>query len=238
MRDVNIHNKQGEVICKIEKSFTWKDFLLSFTPISHEWANPPGIEKWTWEAAQQIADWEAKSYEPSMEHGVLLYDSGALCPACLNYSILPMIWRRHKELMGYSCITKDCPMRNVVIPKILVERIDERPYQKAPTMAQKAIKCIRCGHPVQRIYHFDGKKLDPPIEVPPMCICDDCWKDALCSNCNRMVKMKPHLLVPISRAPDSKKLGTLTLCDECYAEYQKRGEIAKNNILEFDEIEV
>lgn len=236
---VKVHNKQGKVICKIERPAAWKDILLSFTPVSRGWKEPLEVERWAVEAARQIAHWEAKGYELSIENGVLLYDPGALCPACLNYSITPLHYRRHLELVGYSCDTEDCPMRNLVIPKILVERVDELPCQEMPRTTDSTTRCIRCGNPVQRIYQFDGKKLYPPVdEIMPTCICDKCWKDALCSNCDNKIEGKPHLLIPITRAPDSKKFGELTLCDRCYAKYKKEGEIARKNVLEADEIEI
>jgi len=133
--NVKVHNKQGKVICKIEEPLTWKgvllDFLLGFSPISRRWKNPAKIEEWAREAARWIVDWNTEGHEPSVERGTLMYDSGALCPACLNYSILPEVWSRRKELRGYSCTTESCSMRSVIIPKVLVETIKEEEKEPA-----------------------------------------------------------------------------------------------------------
>jgi hypothetical protein len=130
MKAVNIYDNQGNRICKIEELLNWKNVLLSFTPISREWKDHLVVERWAWETAQQVAYWEAGGNKATMEEGKLLYDYGALCQACLKYSILPEVKRRNREVIGYSCITGDCLMRGVRIPKILVEKVAEKPLGK------------------------------------------------------------------------------------------------------------
>lgn len=146
---VKVHNKQGKVICKIEKPSTWKDVLLSFTPIAREWKCPVKIEEWAWDSAQNIADLRQMRSQFSPESlvdtlnemvrkgksvpigGCWVFGEenlgGYLCSACLNHSIFSMFRRRDNEFIGYGCISNSCPMRNVIIPKVLVDRIDEKP---------------------------------------------------------------------------------------------------------------
>jgi len=151
--NVKVHNRQGKVICKIEEPFTWQDVLLSFTPISRKWKNPAKIEEWAWDTAKNIADLRQMRSQLSPESlvdtlnemvrngksvpigGYWLFGEenlgGYLCSACLNQSIFSMSRRRDNEFIGYACTFKNCPMRNVIIPKVLVETIKEEEKKPA-----------------------------------------------------------------------------------------------------------
>lgn len=138
--EVKVHNIRGEVICKIETPVTWKDNLLSFAYISRKWRSPQAIEGWAWNTAEKIARWMLQDHEVKLENNTLVWDSGAFCLSCMNYSITPVSRAHYKgffkrqydlsrgvEIIGYWCNNENCAMHRVVIPKVLVERIGEKP---------------------------------------------------------------------------------------------------------------
>ena len=158
MRSVEVHDNQGKVICKIEAPFTWKEFLLSFTPIALKWKDPLVIEEWALAVAQLIASWEAEGHEPVMQHGgrESVYDTGAVCPVCEYDTVFPRIGRRKRELRGYSCFNKDCPMRNVIVPPVLVDRV-KQDHTIPRVLIDKATQRIII--PKDLVYEMDAKPI-------------------------------------------------------------------------------
>ncbi len=178
MRSVEVHDNQGKVICKIEAPFTWKEFLLSFTPIALKWKDPLVIEEWALAVAQLIASWEAEGHEPVMEHGgrELVYDNGAVCPVCEYDTVFPRIGRRKRELRGYSCFNKDCPMRNVIIPPVLVDRVKQN-HAIPRVLIDKATQRIII--PKDLVYGMDEKSVG--LAFAPLLIAFEKKPEALIS---------------------------------------------------------
>lgn len=150
---VEVHNEHGEVICKIEQRLAGR---AMFGGYRHEtvsgWKHPKAIEKWAWETAQNIADLQGERIDSTatstwnllssyIERDDIESDSPFtietsmlldrfLCSACKNRNVGPVYrgWRRsHQKLVGYICKARDCPMSGVIIPNIVIERIDEIP---------------------------------------------------------------------------------------------------------------
>jgi len=152
---VDVHNKQGEVICQIS--------------IDREIGNSYDVEKWFWDTAEHIANGVNKRNEAFGERfaeeigqqvakkensgwweklkrlvcrtpvyvdvPITMFEDYQ-CPTCGCDTIQPMsrvgpVWAvgysPDYELGGYSCQNPDCPMHDLVVLKILVDRIDEKP---------------------------------------------------------------------------------------------------------------
>lgn len=151
---VKVHNKQGEVICQVSldreigNSHDIEKWLWDTAEhIAHE------IEERSEAIGGHFAEHvERKIQNPSWWEKLKRQAAGPpryfdipitmfedyRCLTCDRDTIQPMsrvgpVWAvgysPEHELGGYSCQNPDCPMHDIVVLKILVDRIDEEPQR-------------------------------------------------------------------------------------------------------------
>jgi len=143
--------KTGKKICEI-KAPQKRNWPILLPPIAiyryNMWKDPEAVKSWAWLAAlaihtQKITQGEQilKIAETSPERRATLYISpeDILCYPCVvcgQKTVVPVYTRWFGLIrggfQGHACLNNDCPMKMVVIPKILVEHIDEIPEKYLP----------------------------------------------------------------------------------------------------------
>lgn len=154
---VKVHNKQGEVICEIDidrevdcsldaEKWAW-DTAQHIADEVKKRSEAIG-ERFAKEIGQQVAKrknsglWEKLNRRVGrtpdyFDIPITVFDDYQ-CPTCGCDTIQPMsrvgpVWAvgysPEYELGGYSCQNPDCPVHDLVVLKILVDRIDEKPQR-------------------------------------------------------------------------------------------------------------
>jgi len=153
---VKVHNKQGKVICEIgidrETDYPlnieeWAWNTAQHIADENKKRSEAEGERFAKEIGEQLAKkrgnpgwWEklkrsVTGHPRSFSIPITTFEDYR-CPTCLCDTIQPVSvvgpllaigFSPGHELAGYACQNLDCPMHDVVIPKILVDRIDEKP---------------------------------------------------------------------------------------------------------------
>ena len=146
---VKVHNKQGKVICEIGinretdyplnvEKWAWNtaqhiadEREERSEAIGEQFAEKMGNPGW-WEKLKGSV---TGGHSISFSLPINMFEDYR-CPTCLCATIQPISavgpllaigFSPGHEIAGYACQNLDCPMHDVVIPKILVDRIDEKP---------------------------------------------------------------------------------------------------------------
>jgi len=147
---VKVHNKQGKVICEItiDKEFKppWDIEEWAWNTAQHiadererrcgamvevmdeKAGNPSVVEK----LKRRLFPWDRTIATFSASDIFEDYR----CPTCLHAWVEPVAivagllvfgFSPGYKYIGYACINPDCPVHDIIIPLILIDRIDEKP---------------------------------------------------------------------------------------------------------------
>ena len=137
---IKIHNKHGEIVGELLP----RSWLIDALGIKLDY--PPAIEKLAWLNSGAIAiilktAWklgilkDTKDYPDAVKRLLRELEAksgGTICFACQESSVVLL-----GRFRGFSCKTRNCLMHGVIIPTILVSRIDEMPdYSLEPELPQ------------------------------------------------------------------------------------------------------
>jgi len=145
---VKVHNKQGNVICVVSID---RETNYPFNAEKWAWNTAQRIADENKKRGEAIGEQLTKKIEnPGWWEKLKRSVTGAprgfsiqiptfedyRCPTCLCDTIQPISavgpllaigFLPGHAVVGYACQNPDCPMHDVVIPRILVDRIDEKP---------------------------------------------------------------------------------------------------------------
>lgn len=147
---VKVHNKQGEMICEISID---REIDYSLDVEKWVWDTAEHIAHEIEERSESIGEhfaekmgnfglWEKLKRRvagpPRYFDIPITMFADYRCLTCGRDTIQPIStvgplsaigFSPEYEIAGYSCQNLDCPMHDIVVPKILIDRIDEKPQR-------------------------------------------------------------------------------------------------------------
>jgi len=150
---IAIHSgKTGKKLCEIKAPQKWHS-PIPLPPVViyryDAWKDPEAVKRWAWLAALAIYTQKAtqaeqilKATEKSPSNTATFYISPKNfllfpCVVCRQKTVVPVHTKWFGLIrggfQGHACLNNNCSMKKVVIPKILVEHIDEIPMKYLPS---------------------------------------------------------------------------------------------------------
>jgi len=140
--------KTSKKLCKIEAPQKWY-YPKGLIYYGKVWKDPEAITRWAWTQARIIyTQKDILAKQVLQAKGRFLFKLKDIfcypCVICGQKTVVSVRTVRFFFIrggeVGYACSNKDCPMKMVMIPKILIERITEMPMEYLPANWVKPTK--------------------------------------------------------------------------------------------------